>query len=791
MAKIKDCAASFTQQGHHLAEPKTPWKSVYLAGACSFVQAAQFSIYISSMWPYLRTLDPDAVETQFGYIVALYSFAQCISAPCFGYWSNRIEQVRLPLLAGFCCMMLGNIIYLSLSFASRSRAAIMMIVARFIQGCGAGNMSLLRAYVSTSSSKTDRSRAIACVSGGIASGTLIGPAFQLLFTPLGPEGVYVLPFYRLHIYNSPALFSLMMNIVGFLVLWFLFEENYDVLKADAAKMTKQLPSPCVIAVLICIGTRFAQVFSTSTIATLGSAFSMLMFDFNKEQSVATNATAQLVAGIIGATLYIFFIFFNLSSWIRPRVSAIACLCAYVGLFATTYPWPFIRQKVRISVNGSDWGCFSDRFDWCEDLAKVSPWLYYTFYVIVVGVAISVMNIALTTLYSEVIGPRRQGTFQGYFQMAAAMGSMLAPLITSNLYAGYGPKAPWILVIMLICTIIVLWVAFHRKMVPLNIEDDDNTSHKKDESYPPCNACQFASSNASPPAKLLNVLNLVLQAAINNAVLASKSSSSHNNSLANHASNPAVAPAPPLCAKALARPAVLHLAGAKHHLRLAKPPAVHPAAIASSLAHQPVDNKTTNRSSSSKPVRTAVTTNAINNVLHRAQLPSAPLPANLPAPRPALHSNVPQPACPAAPHPALSSSRNLSSWSCHRETAVRARANLSAVRLAPPLCASNRATTNASHPVTTTSSSRYDYCRLTTAAELPESVPEQLYEHLPEFSSSGDLSADVSADLPANMPASLSDCGPLSTKFIRLRLFDWLLTMRWIMLSQTLKSYNME
>ncbi|VDN33046.1 unnamed protein product [Cylicostephanus goldi] len=77
-----------------MAEPKTPWKSIYLAGACSFVQAAQFSIYISSMWPYLRTLDPDAVETQFGYIVALYSFAQCISAPCFGYWSNRIEQVR-------------------------------------------------------------------------------------------------------------------------------------------------------------------------------------------------------------------------------------------------------------------------------------------------------------------------------------------------------------------------------------------------------------------------------------------------------------------------------------------------------------------------------------------------------------------------------------------------------------------------------------------------------------------------------------------------------------------------
>ncbi|KHJ87565.1 hypothetical protein OESDEN_12660 [Oesophagostomum dentatum] len=175
-------------------------------------------------------------------------------------------------------------------------------------------MSLLRAYVSTSSSKSDRSRAIACVSGGIASGTLIGPAFQLFFTPLGPDGVWVLPFYRLNIYNSPALFSFLMNIVGFLVMYFAFEERYDVLKADAAKVTKKLPHPSIIAVLVCVSTRFVQIFATTTIETLGSAFSMLMFSFNKEEAVTVNATAHLIAGIIGATLYFLFIFFNLSSW---------------------------------------------------------------------------------------------------------------------------------------------------------------------------------------------------------------------------------------------------------------------------------------------------------------------------------------------------------------------------------------------------------------------------------------------------------------------------------------------
>ncbi|ETN85855.1 hypothetical protein NECAME_06169 [Necator americanus] len=86
------CEESSFPKKEKSEEPATPWTSVYVAGACAFIQAAQFSIFFSSMWPYLRKLNPHAEETQFGYIVALYSFGQCISAPSFGYWSNRIEQ---------------------------------------------------------------------------------------------------------------------------------------------------------------------------------------------------------------------------------------------------------------------------------------------------------------------------------------------------------------------------------------------------------------------------------------------------------------------------------------------------------------------------------------------------------------------------------------------------------------------------------------------------------------------------------------------------------------------------
>ncbi|KAK6012750.1 hypothetical protein OSTOST_22074, partial [Ostertagia ostertagi] len=244
------------QSQKEVKHSKTPWPSIYIAGCCSFIQATQFSILFTSMWPYLIKLNPHAVETQYGFIVAMYSFGQCISAPTFGYWSNRIEQVRIPLLAGFVFMMIGNSTYLSLQFFAPSSVVAVMMVARFTTGSGTGNMALLRAYASTSSLKSDRSRAIACVT-----------TFQLLFTPLGPDGIEILPFYRLSIYNAPALLALLFNILGFLLVLCVFEEKYDVLNSEAAKATEGLPSPCLIAVSVCVFTRHVQIFSTTTIET--------------------------------------------------------------------------------------------------------------------------------------------------------------------------------------------------------------------------------------------------------------------------------------------------------------------------------------------------------------------------------------------------------------------------------------------------------------------------------------------------------------------------------------------
>uniref|UniRef100_W6NER6 Major facilitator superfamily MFS-1 domain containing protein n=1 Tax=Haemonchus contortus TaxID=6289 RepID=W6NER6_HAECO len=155
-------------------EKTTPWLSVYVAALCSFVQALQFGLFFSSLWPYLKRLDPTVNESFFGYVVAIYSLGSCIASPAFGYWSNRIKQVRIPTIFGFNMMLLGNLIYLMLdTLPTGQRYA--MAVSRVLIGIGSSNAVLLRTYASTASVSADRTRSIGCVAAGIASGLVIGP----------------------------------------------------------------------------------------------------------------------------------------------------------------------------------------------------------------------------------------------------------------------------------------------------------------------------------------------------------------------------------------------------------------------------------------------------------------------------------------------------------------------------------------------------------------------------------------------------------------------------------------
>lgn len=103
------------------------------------------------------------------------------------------------------------------------------------------------------SNVADRSRAIALVTGGIATGditdrliftktvlgSMCGPALQMAFTWIGYPGVKLAEGLLLNMYTLPAVAACLINLVGLGSLWFLFVEKYAGLASEKSEVTIQ------------------------------------------------------------------------------------------------------------------------------------------------------------------------------------------------------------------------------------------------------------------------------------------------------------------------------------------------------------------------------------------------------------------------------------------------------------------------------------------------------------------------------------------------------------------------
>jgi len=154
----------------------------------------------------------------------------------------------------------------------------------------------------------------------------------------------------------------------------------------------------------------------------------------------------------------------------------------------TYSWPFLPTHVlrynstsesRLDSNhvpivytgadsGNPLGCNMERFYWCDHLHQIDVRLYYSSYVLLIGLSFPVLNIAMTTLFSTILGPRRQGTQQGVLQMSGGVARMVGPVVISSLYSLYGPTMAWNCELLVIGVTLLLWAAFYCRMVPLKV-----------------------------------------------------------------------------------------------------------------------------------------------------------------------------------------------------------------------------------------------------------------------------------------------------------------------------------
>ncbi|KAI6213518.1 hypothetical protein M3Y94_00159800 [Aphelenchoides besseyi] len=457
-------------------EPQTDWKSIYCAAILSFVGSIQANLYQSSMFPHLKILDKNMGETFFGLTIGLYSLGQVITSPLFGVWSNRIKRVTPPLTVGLILMLIGNLIYIAMEVVHVVPKRYLLLISRLIVGAGSGNVSVLRSYASTASVDADRSKAIAYVTCGQSLGLVVGPAFQLLFLRLEHPGIKIFnsPL-SLSLYTGPPWAAFFMNLMGLLMLYFMFKESYagvidSPATTDVEKSSTQIPKPDGLAVFICYLSRFTEMFARSALEALGSPLGMMYFTLTEATVVAYQAKAQGIVGALTFLTYLAYIFLKLERYIKLRIGCVIALMGLVLFHLITFSWPFLPNKVNIANSTTNYtlGCDVTRFSWCNDLPAVNIWVYYISYSLIIGLSFPMLTISLNTLFSKVLGPVRQGTEQGLLQASSGVARMVSPIASSSLYTGYGPQAVWLMEFLVIGSTISTWLVFYGRMIPLQL-----------------------------------------------------------------------------------------------------------------------------------------------------------------------------------------------------------------------------------------------------------------------------------------------------------------------------------
>ena len=97
---------------------------------------------------------------------------------------------------------------------------------------------------------------------------------------------------------------------------------------------------------------------------------------------------------------------------RERLAVITAISLALLYHVITFPFPFLPDEVgpKTVLNNENKnetvGCL-DSYNWCGYTKKVPFWLYAITNVICMSLAFPILNISMSTLFSKILGNRKQ------------------------------------------------------------------------------------------------------------------------------------------------------------------------------------------------------------------------------------------------------------------------------------------------------------------------------------------------------------------------------------------------
>ncbi|KAM6136144.1 major facilitator superfamily domain-containing protein 8 isoform 2-T2 [Phoenicopterus ruber ruber] len=470
---------------------KSRWRSIWIMYLTMFLSSVGFSIVIMSVWPYLQKIDPTADASFLGWIIASYSIGQMVASPLFGLWSNYRPR-REPLVISTAISVAANCLY-AYVHVPHSHNKYYMLTARALVGFGAGNVAVVRSYISGATSLTERTSAMANTSACQAVGFILGPVFQTCFTLIGEEGItWKLVYLQLNMYTAPVLFGALLGVINIILIFAIFSskflESIEWMTWDGnAKVSIFMEKKMVFRIrtqketwtmLLCIATpltmdmyswtRKEAVFYNGIILSVVGIESVIVFMVVKRLSKKTGERAILHGGL----LIVLVGFFILLPWGKklpniqwqeiknnsiPRTTSTEMLMPFWSLQAMQLPSNHTVEPVGCPVTQS----------WCLN----TPMIYLAQYIssdILIGLGYPVCNVMSYTLYSKILGPKPQGVYMGWLTASGSGARILGPVFVSQIYTHLGPRWAFSLICGVVVVSLLLLEIVYKRLIAFSV-----------------------------------------------------------------------------------------------------------------------------------------------------------------------------------------------------------------------------------------------------------------------------------------------------------------------------------
>ncbi|XP_062564492.1 major facilitator superfamily domain-containing protein 8-like isoform X2 [Armigeres subalbatus] len=421
------------------SEYRERWISIRVIYFMGFTIYLAFAIVATSMWPYLRSLDPAAEKVFLTYVFAIPSLLQLAFSPVFGWWNNRIKSIRMPMVFFLITFIVGHVLYAVIG-EIKVHEKYLMVVSRGLIGMSTVSCTIYRAYMSSATTVPERTKAMSFLSLAQTSGMLVGSALQPIFSLLGEDGFLFMGSIKVNMYTAVAWFCTALGCINLVLMMpSVFNDHQialkEALKGHGPKTSKavwQSTKLDFLPINLMLAAFALLMFVYTTIQTLLSPIALDQFGWTNEESLFYLGILMTVGALISCVLFL------LLDPLCKRFgeSNVLVYGAMFALFLSQLMLiPFGSEPITSVTEVGNLtelhnsttvasGCPLTQ-EWCQRIPPISK-VQFTISYTLLCVSFSIGTTLSQAVFSKLLGPRPQGTWMALLTCAGSAARILGP-----------------------------------------------------------------------------------------------------------------------------------------------------------------------------------------------------------------------------------------------------------------------------------------------------------------------------------------------------------------------------